>query len=73
MTHFKPTPQSVRRVALSPQELTSRWRAGAGSNHGGWQDPKLTGLVGGANLYLRGLWRQLLQWLGATPPPATPR
>ena len=68
MVEFDSSSSPVRRVALSPQELLSRWRAGAGSNHGGWQDPKPTGLVGGANLYLRGLWERLGQWFYRTPP-----
>lgn len=68
MVQFDSNPRPSRRVALSPQELLSRWRAGAGSNHGGWQDPKPIGLVGGANLYLRGFWQQLMRWLYRTPP-----
>ncbi|HEX2667750.1 MAG TPA: hypothetical protein VHP13_05205 [Gammaproteobacteria bacterium] len=60
MIQADPKARSARRAALSPQDLAARWRPGAGSNHGGWRDPKATGLVGGANLYLRGLWQRWL-------------
>jgi hypothetical protein len=68
MVQFDPKERPIGRVALSPQELLSRRRAGGGSNHGGWHDPKATGLAGGSNLYLRGLWQQLMQWLSGGPP-----
>jgi hypothetical protein len=68
MVQFDPKAQSIRRVAMSPQESLSRLRAGAGSQHVGWRDPKATSLVGGANLHLRALWEQLGQWFYRAPP-----